>query len=115
GLLMLFSWRSRLSGFILVFRRVEFEIEETGKIAAGVAPAASAARLAKGDLDLAERGFGSQERLKRLLLERNSVFPLHAFQFLRRRSHCRSRVLHVFVEFSELAVGLRDVAALHAH
>ena len=113
---VLLGRRSTLRCFVLILFRVQFKIEETGKVATGVASASStASALTKGDLNLAEGGFSAQQSLQRFLLEWKRIFPLRRFQLVCRRSHICGGGLHVLVEFGELFVGLGDVAALHAN
>ena len=100
---------------VLIFFRVQFQVEETRQVAARIAAASSSASLlTEGNLDFPESRLGSEQSLKRFLLQWNRILPLHAFQLFGRRRHGRCGILHVFIEIGEFLVGLGDIAALHA-
>src|SRR5207244_8294010 len=93
-----------LRGLVLVLLGVELQVEQTFQIArsAARAPAASTAALpSERYLDLAERGFGTQQILQRLLLRPERILPLLPLQLVRRRAHRLHRLRHVFGEALE--------------
>src|SRR5207302_7536921 len=68
---------------------------------------------AKGNLNLPEGRLCPQQRLQRLLLQRNRVLPLHALQLVRRRRHRLGRGLHVLLKAGKLLVRCRQITAPH--
>ena len=73
-------------GLVLILPRVsELKIEHAGEIASGAlrSTAATAALLAEGNLNIAERGFGAQQVLQRALLGSKSVLSALVFQLIR--------------------------------
>ena len=64
--------------------------------------AASAATAAKGNLNIAEGGFGAQQVLQGALLGTERVLPVLALEFVGRRTHFGRggfQVLHEILEF----------------
>ena len=53
---------------VLVLLEVHLDLEHVGQITASLSATATAATLLHGDLDVVERGFGTQQVLQRLLL-----------------------------------------------
>ena len=113
---MLLSGRRGLRRLILVLFRIQFKIEQACKIAARTAAATTTATLllAKRYLYLAKRRLGTQQRLQRLLLQRQRVFPLRTLQLVCRGRHRRGCCLHIFFKRAELFIGRGQIAALHA-
>src|SRR6185437_7063603 len=83
SLFMLFRRRRILGGLVLIFGCVQLEIEKTGEIATCIPTAEAAApALTKRHLNLTEGSFGPKQSLQGLLLERNSIFPVHALELV---------------------------------
>ena len=106
-----------LALFVLVLLGIQLQIEEAFHVARGAAAAAAtaaAALLAEGHLDIAERGFGAQQVLQRLLLGRQRVLPLGALQLVGGRTHGLHGLFHVVDEALEGIAGVFQLAGLHA-
>src|SRR5208337_4179239 len=113
--LMLLSWRNGLCRLVLIFFCIQFQVEETRQVAARIAASSSSASLlSKGNLDFPETRLGSEQSLKRFLLQWNRILPLHTLQLFGRRRHGRGGILHVLIEIGEFLVGLGDITTLHA-
>ena len=103
---------SSLLGLVLVLFSVELEIEKAREVASGAAATAPASTRAKRHFDLAERGFGPQQVLQRLLFVRNGVLPLLLLEFLRGRAHRVGGSGHLFLKRAELAILSGELARL---
>jgi hypothetical protein len=57
-----------LAGLVLIFLRIQFEVEKAGEIAARRTPSATASSRSERHLNLAERGFGAKQVLQGFLL-----------------------------------------------
>ena len=69
---------------VLILLGVKLQVEETGEIAPCTSATATSAAtlLSEGHLNLSEGRLGTEQRLQRLLLKWNGIFPLHAFQLV---------------------------------
>jgi hypothetical protein len=56
-----------LAGLVLIFLRIQFEVEQAGKIAARRTPSSTASSRSERHLNLAERGFGAKQVLEGFL------------------------------------------------
>ena len=112
GLLLLLS-RGLLTVFVLILFGIQLQVEHVFKIAAGTTTATTATLLAERNLNLTERGFGTQQVLQCFLFGRQSTFELLAFQLFRRRAHCLDRLLHIFREALKGRIVLRQLPRLH--
>ena len=109
----------RLHAFVLVLLRVQLEIEEPFEIARGAvhstaSASAASALAAHGHLDVAERGFGAQQELQRLLLWRQRILPLGGLQLVDGRLHGRCGLFHIRYEALKRIARFVQLAALHA-
>ena len=105
----------RLRCLVLILFGVELQIEQAREVApSAAARSASAARTAEGHLNLAERGLGAQQILKRLLFAGHGFAPFLLLQFFGGRTHRFRGRVHVFHEAVEFLIFMRQFAALHA-
>src|SRR5579872_1996020 len=112
-LLLLFIGARRLLRFVLVLLGIQLQVEKVRQIAAGILSAASAtaATLAAGYLNVAERRHGARKVLKRLVLGLQRVRPLLVFQLVRRRSHFSRGRFHFLGEALEILIFRRELAS----
>src|SRR6185503_15167184 len=100
-------------GLVLVLLEIHLELEELAQVAAGC-PAAAAAALLEGDLDVRERSLGAQQMLQRVLLARNGLVEIDVGEPLGRRIHRGSRLVEGLDEFLDARVGARQAARARA-
>ena len=112
----LFCRRAGLRCLVLVFLRVQFKVEEAGKITtcASSTAATTTALLAERNLYLAEGRLGTQQVLQRFLFRRDRVVPLHLLQLFGRWRHGRGGRLHVMPKAVEFLIRRRQIPAIHA-
>ena len=59
--------------FVLALLQIHLELEHLGEVARGLRAVAAGVALLHRDLHFAERGFGAQQLLQRLLLDRHRL------------------------------------------
>src|ERR1700758_5114178 len=113
---MLLCRRRALRCFILVLLSVQLKVEEAGQVTSCAVDATTAAAglLPERNFNLAESCLSMKQRLQRLLLQWNSILPLHCLQLVSGRSHSLGCGLHILFKAGEFFVRFREIAALHA-
>ena len=105
---------SRLVCFVLIFLRIQFEVEKAGEIAARRAATATASSGSERYLNLAESSLGAKQVLQGSLFIGERVGPFQLLQLLRCGTHGRGGGTHILLEITELLIRVAQFAPLQA-